>query len=552
MPGHLQWHADMHRKLSGRSLHFWFMRLSGVYEKDKAFTAILGCMRAVGAVAYAGYELSGEFDVMIRLWLPPSAVGRFAELLKEKLRPRTSRYYPVVEGVRHWVWEEESNGSGPGPVRCDVDKLDQTTLLEDINLLNRLSDVSHEASKVVARNARENSVLEHFQQAKAITPVTPQNGIRLVMHLRPSHDLSDEDLERITEGVIAQLDGLRDSVDRSPAERSSKLRIREFSLYVCADNTVIVLCRIDYRAWHLIREQLLTPLAKIPGLAQTTTFPVLSARLEISREVLNVDGQVRDLFAADLSERIVRKVVPARLQPQRYKSRAEPLEESDLPKPPPGPLAVREFLDREETSTFEAKGSAFSPLDDWLNRGLDNTAEDHGLKEDKGFFRDTIVKSIVAMLNTQGGVILIGALEADRYAASPHERLRLRLESFPHEGRFRLLALQDPTYRRKRWDGFDRKFHDMLPQMIDGMIDKRVQLLPSWHKNREFAFIRVQDPGFSLPRRPFYLKDGGNHRFLIRRGASSKELFGSQIHEFLEDELDLEQEDDGRSAGEQV
>jgi hypothetical protein len=541
-PGHLQWHGEMHRKLGARSLHFWFLRLTGGYDKDKVFEEIVRCMDSVGAVAYAGYELSGEFDVMLRLWLSPSEVGKFAELLRADLRPRASRYYSVVESVRHWVWEESPNGRQPGLVDCNLDSLDTTTLVEDIETLNRLSDVSHRVSRVEARNAKDASVLERFVAAKAIKPVNSENGIRLVLRLHPGQDVSDEDLELITEGITTRLDDLRETVERPPAERSSMLRIREFSLYVCADSTIVVLCRINYHAWHLIREQLLTPLTRIPGLAQTTTFPVLSANLEISREALMLDERVRELYEADLSARIVRKVVPTRLQPQRYKPREEGLDQSDLPKPPPGPLAVREFLDRDEGSTFEVKGSAFSPLEDWLDRELD-TDKDHGLKEDRGFFRDTIAKTVVAMLNTEGGVIVIGALEADRYAKSPRERLRLRLESFPQEGRFHLLGLQDPTYRKKRWDGFDRKFHELLTPMIDGTPGRRIQLLPSWHEDREFAIVRLHGPGPGRPRRPFYLKDGGNHRFLVRRGGSSRELFGSQVHEFLQDELDYPQED---------
>jgi Putative DNA-binding domain len=542
-PGHLQWHGEMHRKLGGRSLHFWFMRLSELYEKEKAFAQIVECMEAVDAVAYAGYELSGEFDVMLRVWLPASRVGKFAELLKEKLRPTTSRYYPVIRPVRHWVWEKESdngatlgnNGGGPGLIPCDIDSLDPATLIEDIETLNRLSDVSHRLATVNAEDPKEAAVFDRFREAKAVKPVSAENGIRLVLRLRPSFDVTDEDLHRITEGITSQLDGLREPIERPSAERSSVLKIREFSLYACEDGWIIVLCRIDYRAWHLIREQLLTPLGKIPGLAQTTTFPVLSASLEISREALMLDGEVRNYFEPEYSKGIFRKVVPNRLQSDRYKiRREEPLDPADLPKPPPGPLAVREFFDREEGTTFEAKGSAFAPLEDWLNRGVD-ASEDAGLKENKGFFRSTIAKSIVAMLNTEGGVILIGVLEADRYAVDSRERVRLRLEAFPREGRFRLLGLQDPTYRKKRWDGFDRKFHELLTPMIDGITQRRIQLFPGWHEGREFAIVRVHGPGPGLPRRGFYLKDDG-YRFLIRRGGRIEQLHGNAIHEYLDDD----------------
>jgi len=533
-PGHLQWHGEMHRKLGGSTLHFWFLRLSGIYEKEETFQKLLKCMEEVDAVAYAGYELTGEFDVMLRIWLHPSAVGKFDGLLKERLRLTTSRNYSVIETVRHWVWEEGSNGNSPGIAACEIDSLDASTLLKDVDRLNKISDASRETSVIDTKLAKDASLLERFIDAKAIIPVAKENGIRLVLRLQPGNDVNDEDLVRINHGVTRELDGIRATLERRPAERSSSLRIREFSLYVCADNTIIVLCRIDYLAWHLFREQLLSRLGKIPGLAQTTTFPVLSPNLEMSRERLVVDYEVRrSLPELELSERIVRRI-PQRLQPERYKPREEPLDPTELPQPPSEPLAANRFFNHEESTTFEAKGSAFSPLDTWLNRATGDS-DDEGLAEDKGFFRSTIAKTIVAMLNTEGGVILIGVLEAERYAKDSRDRVQLRLEGFPREGRFCLLGLQDPIYRRRRWDGFDRKFQELLKPMIDGTIGRRVQLSPGWHDGREFAIVQVRGPSRSLPRRPFYLNDSGP-RFHIRRGGRNELLAGTEVHEYLEDD----------------
>ena len=528
--GHLQWHAEMHQKLGERALHFWFLRLSGPYEKDKTFSTLVQCMEDVNAVAYAGYELSGEFDMMLRLWLPPDEVGRFGELLEEKIRPTTDRDYAVTSVVRHWVWEK--NGSA-GVDPCKMERLNRATLLADIKTLNRLSESSHKESRVHAKNAREAKLLEDFMSANAIRTVTGESGIRLVLRLRSDPDISNEDQKRVIEQVAMTLDGLRDSGDLLSAERSSKLALREVSLYACLDGTLIALCRIDYLAWHKIREQLITPLGRISGLAQTTTFPALSPNLEVSREKLLVQGEVRDLFGKqDLTNRLVRAVV----QRERLKQPEEPPDPSELPKPPPGSLPVSEFLDREEASNFEVKGSAFAPLEPWLNRPVD-APEEYGLKEDKAFFCDTIVRAIVAMLNTVGGDILIGALEVDRYAKDNRERMRLRLEAFPCEGRFRLLGLQDPIYRKDRWDGFDRKFNQLLVKMVDGTVGRRVALFPGWHNGQHFALVRILGPGGRLAPRPFYLINGNDKEFLIRRGGQSERLTGTEVHEYVGDEL---------------
>jgi hypothetical protein len=522
-PGHLQWHGDMHRQLGGRSLFFWFLRFEGMYSKDETFETLRECMEEVGGVAYAGYELSGEFDVMLRLWLPPTAVGRFEELLKKRLRVLSARYHSVVETIRHWVWDQRGNGAGHATLSCEIDSLDGATLLDDVDTLNELSDASRERDTVRVASSVDAAVLDRFLSAGAITPVHSQNGIRLALRLRPSQELRDMDLIRVAEAVAQKLDHLsEDEVERSEAQRSTELRIRELSLYRCADSTIVALCRIEYRAWHLLREQLISPLGEVPGLEQTTTFPVLSAKLEVSRERLQLDGDVRDTFGAKRPPR------------DRESPEEEPVDPSDLPPPPSQPSAVRPFLDREEGPTFEAKGSAFTKLEDWLNRDPDDP-DDFGLVEEAGFFRDTIAKSIVAMLNTSGGQILIGVLEADRFAMDDRDRIRLRVEAFPREGRFRLLGLQDPIYRRRGWDGFDRKFHELLGSMVDATIGRRVQLVPGWHDGREFAIVQVRGPKKSTRRRPFYLLDGGP-TFYIRRGGRNEPLDGGKVHEYLEDD----------------
>jgi Putative DNA-binding domain len=533
-PGELQWHGEMHRRIGARSLHFWFLRFVGIYEKAEVFGQILECVGEVDAVAYAGYELSGEFDIMLRLWLPPGEVGRFAELLKRRLPIRSNRNYSVIETVRHWVWEAQHDGEESRVAGCEIDSLDPTSLLEDVETLNRLSDASRKSARVDAPLAKDARVLDRFLAAKAITLVNPGNGIRLVMRLSPGEDVNDTDLARITEGVARELHALRDTPGREPAKRSASLRIRELSLYRCTDNTLIGLCRIDYLAWHLFRDQLLSRLARIPGLAQSTTFPVFSAGLEISREALIVDGEVRDSIPEpDLSDRLARRI-PAVLRPGPLKPREEGLDPSGLPQPPSEPLAVSRYFNSEEGGRFETKGSAFSKLEDWLDRGPDDP-EHLGLKEERGFFRDTIAKSIVSMLNTEGGVILIGVLEAERYDEDLRERIKLRLEAYPREGRFYLLGLQDPIYRKGRWDGFDRKFQEMLKPLVDGVIGRRVQLSPGWHDGREFAIVQVRGPGTRSPRRPYYLNDGEPH-FYIRRGGRNEPLKGREVHEYLEDD----------------
>jgi hypothetical protein len=519
----------MHQKLGRRTLHFWFVRLEGHYEKDETFATLVNCMEEAGAVAYAGYELSGEFDLMLRVWLPSGEVARFKELLGERVRVKLDRGYPVDEVIRHWVWEDNGDHA---VAPCKMESLNRSTLLGDIDALNRLSESSHDTGEVLAKNSEELERLERFIDACAIRSVASDSGIRLVLRLRPDPDIPNPDQKRVVEQIAMELDRLRFSGRRSERERSSKLAIREFSLYNCSSGTLIALCRIDYLAWHKIREQLITPLGRISGLAQTTTFPALSPTLEVSRETLLLPEEVRKKY---VEPHVPRRFIPESLQKERFKPVDNPPDPSEFSEPPPGMLPVRELLDREEASDFEAKGSAFSALEDWLDRGV-NAPDEAGLEESRDYFCKTVVKAIVAMLNTEGGVILIGALERDHYAKDNRERLRLRIENFPCEGRFRLLGLQDPIFRRGRWDNFDRKFNELLVGMVDGTIGRRVALLPGWHNEKNFALVRVHGPGNGFPSKPFYLVKGGKKEFYIRRGGMSEELTGTAIHDYRADQ----------------
>lgn len=521
VPGNLQWHGEMHRQLGAQTLHFWFLRFSGAYRKEEIFSALEDCMESAGASAYAGYELTGEFDVMLRLWLGPSAVSEFDRTVKERLSPVSARYHSVVESLRHWVWEDPAS-PGSGILPCSIEELDATTLLADVELLNRLSDAAREQETIGAASAREAAVLDAFIAAGAITILHAQNGIRLVLRLRPRQDAGDAELQQISAGIAAELDALRDRPGRSAAERSSGLRVRECSLYRCADATLIALCRIDYRAWHLLREALLAPLLRLTGLEQTTTFPVLSAKFEVYREVLQITGEVSE-------------VIPdQRPEPEPEEPPEEALDPATLPAPPAQVIAVKRLLEREESRDFEVKGSAFAPLDPWLDRALDDP-EDACLLEAAGFFRDTIAKSITAMLNTAGGILLVGALESGRYARDNRDRLRLRLEAFPRVGRFHAVGLQDPIFRKDGWDGFERKFHDLLHGSIDGNFDHRVTLAPGWHDGRHLAVVEVKGPGGALGPRSFFLLGDGGRTFYIRRGGRSEPLDQREFGEYLED-----------------
>jgi hypothetical protein len=452
-----------------------------------------------------------EYDILLKVWLPTLAVGRFAELISTEVRPTDDRNYSVIEIIRDWIWSDGAERPGP----AELDRLSAATSSEEVGMVNELSESSHESQAINATTPLEVDLVHRYMSARAITTVSPTNGIPLIVRLTPT-ELDKKHFMRMQESVARELDRLADRNEQS-IDKRLQLQIYDLSMYRCADRTLLVMCRVANEAWHLIREQLLPPLGGLAGVAQTTTYPAMSRDFIAWREHLVLDKEVKEMLGAGEAEPWV-----------------EPTESQPL-LGPPLPPSVHDFLDREEDEEFEAKGSAFSPLEPWLGREV-GAKEARYLKRDKGFFRETIARTAVAMLNTGGGTILIGAIEADRFAKHESEVLKVRVanlkaEDEGEEHRFLVVGLQDLIYRKQGWDGFDRKLHRELEEAVEGEITGLVRNYLDFYRERDVALMRIRYPGMTDG---FYVVEGRERRFFVRQGGANRELFGKEITRYID------------------
>jgi hypothetical protein len=501
-PGRMHWNRALHRAWGGCSLHFWFLRLPQMYDRDRLMKALVDCAESAGAGAYAAYELAGQHDVLLRVWLPTLAVGSFADELESRIGPEDDRNYSVLEVVRHWVWQD----GDAAPRECDVDAVRDILSVDAVAQVNQLSDLSHEGQVLAASDA-DGELLERLFKANAITTAAPTDGVRLVIQLSPAGGLAGRQYRKMLDQLAEALDALAHSQGASPRR---ELRVHEASMYRCSDRTVIVLCRVPAESWSLVRPKLLSRLAAVPVVSQTTTYPVLSPDFEASRERLQLDRTTRSALEGEST---------GGGSPERL----------DLTNAPTRP-SVHDQLDRDEGEDFEAKGSAFTPLLPWLKRGVDESEADL-LREEQGFFQDTIAKTVVAMLNTGGGLVMVGVLEVAWVDRQRDDRLRLRAEAFERGGRFYFPGLQDPTYLERGWDGFDRRVHHLLAESIVGEIGGLVRVHSDHYRTKAVALIEVEYPGMS---NGFYLKKkGAEPTFYIRRGGSSMPLDTTKVPEFI-------------------
>jgi hypothetical protein len=483
-----------------------------MYDREAKFDELVEFMEGEEIGSYAAYELSGEFDILLRLWVPAAEAPGFADRLIEAFQPIDSREFTDLEVVRHWPWRGDQ---GEEPKTCDPDELATNTSIDDVTMVNRVSDETHRG-EVALPSESEAPVLERLMNANAVTDMQSTTGIRILVRIKTKDRLDNEDFLRLTNQVAAVLDGVTRPRGEKHDLAGGHFTVDEVSLYPCKDRSLLVLCRVPYELWHGLRKGLLEPLGNMQGVLQTTTLPALSSNLVRSRDRLV------------LSEEAIAALNGGDDQPPGAAGEGDP--NPSIPPPPtPGPSVV-DLLDRLEDVDFEVKGSAFTKLEQWLCRAAEAVENAH-LKESSGFFRDSIAKTVVAMLNSEGGTIVLGALEpAKMKAKSENELLKLRVSELPTVGEYAVVGLRDPTFLDGGWDAFQLKFNRLLKQHIEGEVVDLVRLSRDWHEGEILAVIEVEYPGMEDG---FFLREGKEQRFLIRRGGSTDELSGPNIQQYI-------------------
>ncbi len=488
----IQWHFDAHRLWGGRTLHYWFIRFRRRYDPSVRVDQLLSLLDEVGCQAYALYEVIGDSDIVARTWMPPLEVARFQEALDERFEPRKCRNYSVREVIRQWVWQDEAGQPTRASLNGIASSLDIRTIRDMVRLVN---DASVHGRGVDVQ--LESDPLSLFARSALFREVPRTAGIRFIMRLTLNPDLDDEDQRRVHGQVGEELDRLADWNSQRPKT------LEEASAYRCVDGSLILLGRLPFADFHNLRDGVITPISRLPGIEHTSTNVATSADFHEFREVLLLEGEGAPGGAVSRGVGAVTATPPS----------------------------VHQLLERDEDEAFEIKGSAFAPLKPWLSRPAE-AAGDEGLAESRGFFAKSVAKTVVAFLNTKGGILLIGALQEDVYRVSS-DLEQLRLKEFPKEGRLRLAGLQDPIFHKSGWDGWSSRLNQQLRDYIDGEWAGRVSVYPEYIREQLLALILVEGPE---PDDEFYLsKDGatGNSTFFIRRGASSEALYGRHVREFL-------------------
>jgi hypothetical protein len=169
--------------------------------------------------------------------------------------------------------------------------------------------------------------------------------------------------------------------------------------------------------------------------------------------------------------------------------------------------SVRELLEAGEGPKLEVKGSAYLNVNRWL--GGDGERE-----ESDDVFLSGVVRAVVGMLNGEGGEVVIGAVEAHRYAEAD-------LSPYAMVGGFACIGV-NPEYGdgKPDWDRYALALADKLNAAIEPPPSGLISIVRDSVEERELATLRVAETNAAW----FYLKR--DPRFYVRTDNATKVLSG--------------------------
>ncbi len=180
----------------------------------------------------------------------------------------------------------------------------------------------------------------------------------------------------------------------------------------------------------------------------------------------------------------------------------------------PAEPSVEELLSREESEEIEVKGSFF--LD--LKRLIDG---DHAANWDNEEMPKEALTTITALLNTRGGALVLGALEAGRFE---YGDVIDQLGRAPRVGHYVYVGI-GVDYTAGTWDAFQRR--------VEQIIESRISPDPSPYLTISKQIVQDQDMcviAITQPATDYFYYEG--NAFYVRKGSRTMELKGTEADHY--------------------
>lgn len=182
---------------------------------------------------------------------------------------------------------------------------------------------------------------------------------------------------------------------------------------------------------------------------------------------------------------------------------------------------ITELLSQDESMLFEVKGSALVDLKRWLHSN-----EAKSVEPSRRITMDEFLKPIVGMLNAEGGHILIGAIEHERYP-----NISEKLKSYPTHGKFTCVGIELDT-QKNDWDWYLRNLREYVTRHITPSCSFWVTIDKREVENVPVCLISINAPTDQY----FYLvedlKKPNNATFCVREDNSTRILGGVEADQY--------------------
>lgn len=140
-PDVFMWHDRVHQTRETARIQFWRLSFVPQFRRDQIFQGLRDAFGEIGIRSYAIYETLGNFDLLLRLWVPRLVDPEEFEAALHSHLDREGLWdadFMVVSSVdRHWLWED---GAGARLEPSDDDLLEATDQrARDLQALNSLA-----------------------------------------------------------------------------------------------------------------------------------------------------------------------------------------------------------------------------------------------------------------------------------------------------------------------------------------------------------------------------------------------------------------------------
>ncbi|MFH0775732.1 MAG: ATP-binding protein [bacterium] len=183
------------------------------------------------------------------------------------------------------------------------------------------------------------------------------------------------------------------------------------------------------------------------------------------------------------------------------------------------------YLKHEEDEEFEAKGSLSFNVDCFLRdkEYKGDFREDKIAKDKDKIAKEGVLKSIVGFLNSEGGKILIGVLEVQKYidVLQDSDNLLRNLEKIDNRIIF---GIEHEYDAQKGWDGFSLRLTNLVQNYISKEVSASIRIQKQQYMGVDLCLIEVPK-GLDW----YYLDTS---RFYVRRYGSTILLEGREMDSY--------------------